>query len=118
LGAGTGLPRAIAPHNSYWMWGPGDRAPTAVIAVGIDDETLDGLFVSHELAGVYRCRYCRKAGNGARIAIGREPLVPLQAAWKGLKHYKRQSWAARRCYRRSPGRHRRRRMHRSKARRT
>jgi hypothetical protein len=87
LGTTARLPRAIAPHNSYWMWGPGEPAPQVVLAIGIEDETLDGLFASHELAGVYRCQYCRIAGSGARVVIGREPLVPLETAWKGLKHY-------------------------------
>jgi hypothetical protein len=74
LGPAAGLPRAISGHKSYWMWGPGEPAPQVVIAIGIDEETLDQVFSSHELAGVYRCEYCmvpRSVESGRRRPLRR-----------------------------------------------
>ena len=87
LGAGSGLPRVISPHVSYWTWGPGERWPRVVIAVGFDDARLDDLFASHGLAAVFRCPYCMASGAGERIEVARQPRLPIQAAWRALREY-------------------------------
>ena len=50
-GTPQGLPAPVSGHNSYYLWGPGERPWDVVIAVGFPDRgLLDSLFGSVEVA--------------------------------------------------------------------
>jgi hypothetical protein len=48
----------LSGHNNYWLWGPGDREVTTVIAVNADEEGLREVFEEVELAARVDCGYC------------------------------------------------------------
>jgi hypothetical protein len=77
----------VAPHNSYWSWGPGPRAPKVLIAVGLDPKVRDALFESHEVSVVHRCTNCPAATRNMAIVVARRPRAPLSVAWLALKHF-------------------------------
>lgn len=87
LGAPRGLPRVIGLQNNYWLWGPGDPAPTVVIAVGVGRSKLDVLFESHELAATHACTYCMSWRNGLEVRVARRPRQSLVDAWSKMKDF-------------------------------
>lgn len=83
------LPPVISPINSYWLRGYGD-SPEAVIAVGIDRETLAGLFFACEIVGQ----------NGNSLGVENEesrfhpniflciqPRAPWEAFWPQFQSF-------------------------------
>ena len=44
FGRAEGLPYAIAPHNNYWLWGPGDYTGEVMLVVSDSEASLTGIF--------------------------------------------------------------------------
>ena len=44
LGRRRGLPAAVSGHNSYWLWGPGERSGEVMVVFGVPRERLGQLF--------------------------------------------------------------------------
>jgi 4-amino-4-deoxy-L-arabinose transferase-like glycosyltransferase len=74
------LPSAISPHNSYWLWGPGNGPHTTVLAIGFDRHQLEEYFESVELVRtfshpyalsqpLYVCKHLRKSVDEIWISI-------------------------------------------------
>ena len=87
FGPGLELPPAASGHMNYYLWNLPVADPAAVIAYGLPDKTLHGIFeevvlvgqIDHPLAHpkerllpVYRCR---------------RPRRPLREVWPSLRRY-------------------------------
>jgi hypothetical protein len=87
FGPSYGLPRAISPHNNYFLWGPGSGSPDIVIAVGMDKNELELLFADVQRATTILDPYAVPDENNLPIYICRHPRVPLSDAWPSLKFF-------------------------------
>jgi 4-amino-4-deoxy-L-arabinose transferase-like glycosyltransferase len=86
FGPRHGLPKAVVPHQSYWLWGPGDLPGETIIVLQRDGEAVR--------------RYCAASERGPRVGhpyamaeehydiwICRGPRETLQQAWPRMKHW-------------------------------
>lgn len=87
FGRGRGFPPVVNTHNSYWLWGSPDPAPTTFILVGGKRESLEPRFESLQDVETLECTDCMPYENHKPIRIGRGARVRLQDVWPSLKHY-------------------------------
>jgi len=87
FGAKYDLPGAISPHNSYWLWGPGDYTGEIMITTGISPEGLSQGFESHRVAEVVVNDYVMWYETNQPVIIWKNPRMPLAAMWPYLKLY-------------------------------
>jgi len=93
FGKKYGLPPALCAHNSYWMWGPGERTGNIAIIVGHDRLLRDNLndlnrrYARVELAGATECRYAMPYENGRLIFLCRGMNTTFQALWPSERFY-------------------------------
>ena len=84
FGPKYGLPKAICPHQSYWMWGPRNYSGDSILMLGNDfDETL---FRSVKLAGHVSNPYSRPQEQ-FDLFICRGLKTPLRELWPEMKHW-------------------------------
>ena len=82
-----GLPLAISPHNSYWLWGPGDCTGDVLIVIGDSREHLGSLFERVELGATYTCADCMPYENHKPIWIARDSYSSLEEIWPQLRSF-------------------------------
>jgi len=87
FGASYGLPRAISPHNNYYLWGPGDSSEQVVIAVGMDEHKLQRLFADVQQVATITDSYAVPDENNLPVYLCRNPRMPLSRAWPSLKFF-------------------------------
>ena len=87
FGPSYGLPRAISPHNNYYLWGPGDASGNVVIAVGMDLHKLNLLFADVQKAATIENPDAIPDENNLPVYICRNPRAPLSQAWPWLKFF-------------------------------
>jgi 4-amino-4-deoxy-L-arabinose transferase-like glycosyltransferase len=87
FGPAQGLPAAISPHNSYFLWGPRDCSGETTIAIGYGRDRLEGLFQSLEPAAVFHCADCMPYEDGKTIWVARGPRQPFAGIWRELKSF-------------------------------
>jgi hypothetical protein len=87
FGPSYGLPRAISPHNNYYLWGPGDSSSNVVIAVGMDPHKLQLLFADVQKASIISDSYAIPDEDNLPVYICRNPRIPLSQAWHSLKFF-------------------------------
>jgi hypothetical protein len=87
FGPSYGLPRAISPHNNYYLWGSGDSSGAVVIAVGMDLGQLQLLFADVQKAATIADPYAVPDENNLPVYICRDPRMPLSQAWPRLKFF-------------------------------
>jgi hypothetical protein len=87
FGPSYGLPRAISPHNNYYLWGPGSSSPDIVIAVGMDKGKLELLFADVQRATTILDPYAVPDENNLPLYICRHPRVSLSDVWPSLKFF-------------------------------
>jgi len=93
FGKKYGLPPALCAHNSYWMWGPGERTGNIAIIVGHDRLLQDNLndlnrrYRHVEPAGSTDCRYCMPYENGRLLFLCRGMNTTFQILWPGERFY-------------------------------
>jgi len=87
FGPKYGLPRAISPHNSYWLWGPDDYTGRIMITVGISPEGLSRAFKAYRIADVIINDYVLPYETNQPVIIWKEPVMPLKEMWPYLKVY-------------------------------
>jgi hypothetical protein len=87
FGPGLGLPKAVSGHNSYWLWGPGDRSGDPAIVIGLSRESLERLYTEVEVAAVFRDPYAMPWRNNMPIHVCRGIRKPLSELWPEIKHY-------------------------------
>ena len=81
------LPDPISTHNSYWLWGPGDKEGDLVILLGGDIKFYLDVFEQVEKAAVFTCDYCMPYENNLPIYIARNLKIPINQLWPEIKHY-------------------------------
>jgi hypothetical protein len=86
FGPALGLPRAVSPHNSYWLWGRRDCDFAVAILVGFEPEQVAGLARRVEVAGAFSCRYCMPFENRP-ILVTRGITVAPDVLWAQAKRY-------------------------------
>jgi hypothetical protein len=87
LGRAEGLPYAIAPHNNYWLWGPGDHTGEVMLVVSDSESALREIFEQVERATPIECRYCMPSLRRKSVFICRDIRRPLREIWPELKEF-------------------------------
>jgi Dolichyl-phosphate-mannose-protein mannosyltransferase len=86
FGPKYGLPKAISPHQNYFLWGPGDYTGESVIVMGLRREELEKYFNSVEPAGHVGHPYAMP-NEHFTIYYCRQPKIALQQLWPSLKNW-------------------------------
>jgi hypothetical protein len=86
-GRGYPLPRAISPHNNYWLWGPGPDEDGVLIIIGGRAEDHRHAFDRVEQAGVTRCGDCMPYENHRPIFVARGIKVRPSEIWPREKNF-------------------------------
>lgn len=81
------LPEAISSHNSYWLWGYGDRKDPVMIIIGGEKEDYTDEFDSVEVAGIHSARYSMPYENNMKIFVVKGFKNPISGIWNRIKHY-------------------------------
>ena len=93
FGKKYGLPPALCAHNSYWMWGPGERTGNIAIIIGHDRKLEDNLndlsrrYKSVEPAGATDCKYAMPYENGRLLFICKGMNTTFQILWPEERFY-------------------------------
>lgn len=82
------LPAAVSFHGSYYRWGPGERAGTTAIALGIPLEELKRYYRSIKLLGVIEHEYVIDAENHLPLYLCRTPVKSLPEIWPELQNFR------------------------------
>ena len=83
-----GLPTAISPNNSYYLWGTRGYSGTSMLAVGATDYyLLLHWFGSVQQIAVYRNDYRWMLEGPLPIYLCTQPRVPLAVMWPAFKYY-------------------------------
>jgi hypothetical protein len=83
-GGESALPAVYSPHTNYLLWGPPDRTPDTVIAIGIDEALLRASFERVTVAAVFECAYCPPWQDELPIHIASSPKRPISDLWADL----------------------------------
>jgi hypothetical protein len=86
FGPALGLPKAIASHNAYWMWGPREASGECLIVIGGEREDHLRFFESVEAAGDSRGPW-RMPFENVTLWLLRGPRENLAEVWPRLKRY-------------------------------
>jgi hypothetical protein len=87
-GARYGLPRAISPNNSYYLWGTRGYTGESMLAVGATDyRLLLRHFGSVRQVAVYRNDYRWILEGPLPIYLCTRPRAPLAVMWPSFKYY-------------------------------
>jgi hypothetical protein len=82
------LPRAISGHNSYYLWGPGERSGEVMIAVNARRANLEAWYRRVELvARTPQHPYAMPDQADRPIYLCHGLRVPLREVWPSVKHY-------------------------------
>ena len=93
FGKRYGLPNAQCAHNSYWMWGPGERTGNIAIIVGGSRTLQDNLsdlnrrYAHVELAGTTNAKYAMPHENGRLIFFCKGMNTTFQKLWPEERFY-------------------------------
>ncbi len=87
FGAPRGLPRVIAPQNSYWTWADEAKLPEVLIAVGMREQDLAAAYATHRVAAISRCEYCMSWRDEVPIYVAEGPRLPFRTVWDRIKHF-------------------------------
>jgi hypothetical protein len=83
-----GLPTAISPNNSYYLWGTRGYSGSPILAVGATDyRMLLHWFGSVRQVAVYRNDYRWILEGPLPVYLCTRPSVPLRVMWPALKYY-------------------------------
>jgi hypothetical protein len=81
------LPKAISPHNNYFLWGPRDYTGECVVLFGDHAEEIKTNFAEvHHSATILR-PYSMPHENNLPVYICRRPRISLAQLWLSLKYY-------------------------------
>jgi hypothetical protein len=83
-----GLPMAISPNNSYYLWGTRGYSGSSMLAVGATDyPLLLRWFGNVRQVAVYRNGYRWILEGPLPVYLCSRPSVPLRVMWPALKYY-------------------------------
>jgi len=86
FGPKYGLPKAISPHNQFWIWGPRNYTGEIVIVLHSDGRGDREHFQSVQDMGAIQEPYARR-DEWFHIFLCRGLKLDLSDAWSKLKHY-------------------------------
>jgi hypothetical protein len=86
-GRRLGLPRALAGHNSYWLWGFGDQSSEVMIIIGGDPNAIAQAFGEIEQKAVFTNRYIQPMHSNQAIYVVRKPKMSLADIWPHIRFY-------------------------------
>jgi hypothetical protein len=86
FGSKYGLPKAISPHNQYWIWGPRNYTGDIVIVLRSDGSGDRKHFQSVQDMGAVQHPYSRR-DEWFHIFLCRGLKLELGDAWSKMKHY-------------------------------
>jgi hypothetical protein len=87
FGPELGLPGAISSHNSYWIWGPGDRDGSVVLILGADRSDLEERFAEVEAVGRVTCHYCMPYESDLTIYLCRGAYAGIDEIWPQIRAF-------------------------------
>ncbi len=87
FGMNYGLPNAISSHNSYWIWGPGDKPGEVLIVVGGNAKDYQAMYEDVEQAATITCEYAMPFETDLPVFLCRRPKMTLQQVWPHLKNF-------------------------------
>jgi len=87
FGPELGLPSAISPHNSYWLWGPGETDYEVILFLGGERERLEEYFGDVQAVGRADCTYCMPYEDNLTIWAARRPRTGFDEVWDQIKSY-------------------------------
>ena len=82
-----GLPRAMSGHNSYWLWGRGEKFWNVMIIVGGSEIQLRNIFGEVEEHARFHDEYIQPTLNNVPIFVARKPKVPFTVFWPMFRFY-------------------------------
>lgn len=83
FGQKNGLPNAICPRNSYWIWGSRNYSGEVVLAVGYNAHFLKEFFGSVERVAYFENTYA----YDVEIFLCQKPKAALDLMWPRLKRF-------------------------------
>jgi len=86
-GRRLGLPRALAGHNSYWLWGFGNQSNEVMIIIGGQRDDIAKFFDEVEQKAVFRDPYIQPIHNNQPIFVVRKPKKSLGEIWPLIRFY-------------------------------
>jgi 4-amino-4-deoxy-L-arabinose transferase-like glycosyltransferase len=87
FGRAHGLPRAISPHNSYGLWGPGDWDGHVAVVIGEIPPEIALEFGSIEKLGHRSCPLCVPFESELSIYVVRDLRIPVSELWARIKRF-------------------------------
>jgi Dolichyl-phosphate-mannose-protein mannosyltransferase len=85
-GPGLGLPKAVCPHQSYWLWGPGRAGGDVILVLGSDGRGDREHFATVEPAGRVENPYSR-LDEHFTIWLCRGLKFDLRQSWPDMKRW-------------------------------
>lgn len=82
-----GLPNAISSHNSYWLWGPGDKPGEVLLVVGGDLKGYQSMYEQVDQVATVVSQYARPSETDLPVYLCRRPNLTLQAVWPRIKGF-------------------------------
>jgi hypothetical protein len=86
FGPERGLPKALAGHNSYWLWGPDGYQGGPLVVVG-EEKEIAAACADAQPAATIECGHCMPYENHRPVWICRGLKVPVVQLWPEVKHY-------------------------------
>ena len=85
-GPSLGVPAAICPEMTYWLWKPAHVDDSTVIIVGATPGDVGWAFADVRVAAPIRIPYGvrNQSEVGKEILVARQPRVSLDAVWPQL----------------------------------
>ncbi len=81
------LPKAISSHNSYFLWGPGDKNGEIAISVGSSRNSLDKVFDNVQQATMIVHPLSMPYESNLPVYLCRQPKITLKEIWPQVKNY-------------------------------
>jgi hypothetical protein len=85
-GGRLGLPKAVCPHQSYWLWGPGRAGRDVILVLGSDGTGDREHFASVVPAGLVGSPYSR-LDEHFTLWLCRDLRFDLRANWAAMKKW-------------------------------
>jgi len=87
FGKKYGLPHAISSHNSYWIWGPGEKPGEVLIVVGGDPKDYQSMYEDVQQVATVMSEYAMPYETDLPVYLCRHPKMTLQQVWPRAKHF-------------------------------
>ncbi len=87
FGLAYGLPKAISPHNNYFLWGPREYSGEVVILFGDRAEIIKQYFVEVQQVAVISNPYAMPGERNLPVYLCRKPVMPLAQLWPRLRYF-------------------------------